>query len=33
MHLDYYLDEFTIRFNRRKSMNRGMLFSGWRSRL
>jgi hypothetical protein len=26
MHLDYYLDEFTIRFNRRKSMNRGKLF-------
>ena len=22
-HLDYYLDEFTFRFNRRKSMNRG----------
>jgi hypothetical protein len=25
-HLDYYLDEFTFRFNRRKSMNRGKLF-------
>jgi transposase-like protein len=25
-HLDYYLDEFTFRFNRRKSKNRGMLF-------
>ncbi len=24
-HLDYYLDEFTFRFNRRKSMNRGKL--------
>ena len=25
-HLDYYLDEFTFRFNRRRSGNRGMLF-------
>ncbi len=25
-HLDYYLDEFTFRFNRRKSGSRGMLF-------
>ena len=25
-HLDYYLDEFTFRFNRRKSQNRGKLF-------
>lgn len=25
-HLDYYLDEFMFRFNRRKSMNRGKLF-------
>ncbi len=25
-HLDYYLDEFTFRFNRPKSMNRGKLF-------
>jgi transposase-like protein len=25
-HLDYYLDEFTFRFNRRKSANRGKLF-------
>jgi transposase-like protein len=25
-HLDYYLDEFTFRFNRRKSMSRGRLF-------
>lgn len=25
-HLDYYLDEFTFRFNRRSSMNRGKLF-------
>jgi transposase-like protein len=25
-HLDYYLDEFTFRFNRRKSLNRGKLF-------
>ena len=24
--MDYYLDEFTFRFNRRKSMNRGKLF-------
>lgn len=26
LHLDYYLDEFTFRFNRRKSMSRGKLF-------
>lgn len=25
-HLDYYLDEFTFRFNRRRSRRRGMLF-------
>jgi hypothetical protein len=25
-HLDYYLDEYTFRFNRRKSKHRGMLF-------
>ena len=25
-HLEYYLDEFTFRFNRRKSGNRGKLF-------
>jgi hypothetical protein len=25
-HLDYYLDEFTFRFNRRKSYSRGKLF-------
>lgn len=25
-HLDYYLDEFTFRFNRRNSQSRGMLF-------
>jgi transposase-like protein len=25
-HLDYYLDEFTFRFNRRRSRHRGMLF-------
>jgi transposase-like protein len=25
-HLDYYLDEFTFRFNRRTSRHRGMLF-------
>ena len=25
-HLDYYLDEFTFRFNRRRSNNRGKLF-------
>jgi ISXO2-like transposase domain len=25
-HLDYYLDEFTFRFNRRASRHRGMLF-------
>ena len=26
-HLDYYLDEFTFRFNRRTSASRGKLFS------
>ena len=25
-HLDYYLDEFTFRFNRRRSQARGLLF-------
>jgi hypothetical protein len=25
-HLDYYLDEYTFRFNRRTSGSRGMLF-------
>jgi hypothetical protein len=25
-HLDYYLDEFTFRFNRRASKSRGKLF-------
>jgi hypothetical protein len=25
-HLDYYLDEFTFRFNRRRSKSRGLLF-------
>ena len=25
-HLDYYLDEFTFRFNRRRSTSRGKLF-------
>jgi hypothetical protein len=25
-HLDYYLDEFTFRFNRRSSQSRGKLF-------
>jgi hypothetical protein len=25
-HLDYYLDEFTFRFNRRTSTSRGLLF-------
>ena len=25
-HLDYYLDEFTFRFNRRNSGSRGLLF-------
>ena len=25
-HLDYYLDEFTFRFNRRRSRSRGPLF-------
>jgi hypothetical protein len=25
-HLDYYLDEYTFRFNRRTSKSRGMLF-------
>lgn len=27
LHLDYYLDEFTFRFNRRTSRSRGLLFS------
>jgi hypothetical protein len=27
-HLDYYLDEFTFGFNRRKSRSRGKLFFG-----
>lgn len=26
LHLDYYLDEFTFRFNRRRSASRGKLF-------
>ena len=26
LHLDYYLDEFTFRFNRRTSRSRGKLF-------
>ncbi|MGH2706056.1 MAG: hypothetical protein ACRDJ4_13485, partial [Actinomycetota bacterium] len=25
-HMDYYLDEFTFRFNRRSSSRRGLLF-------
>ena len=25
-HLDYYLDEYTFRFNRRRSRTRGLLF-------
>ena len=25
-HLDYYLDEFTFRFNRRRAAHRGLLF-------
>lgn len=25
-HLDYYLDEFAFRFNRRKSAKRGLMF-------
>ncbi len=25
-HLDYYLDEFVFRFNRRRSRSRGLLF-------
>jgi len=25
-HIDYYLDEFTFRFNRRRSRHRGLLF-------
>ena len=25
-HLDYYMDEFTFRFNRRSSNHRGLLF-------
>jgi transposase-like protein len=31
-HLDYYLDEFTFRFNRRKSASRGKLFIVWSSK-
>jgi hypothetical protein len=31
-HLGYYLDEFTFRFNRRKSKNRASYSSAWRSR-
>lgn len=31
-HLDYYLDEFTFRFNRRKSTSRGKLFIDFPSR-
>ena len=31
-HLDYYLDEFTFRFNRRRSKSRGKLFSAWRNK-
>ncbi len=31
-YLDYYLDEFTLRFNRRTSRSRGMLFTGCSSR-
>jgi hypothetical protein len=31
-HFDYYLDEFTFRFNRRRSRSRGKLFSGSRNR-
>ena len=31
-HLDYYLDEFTFRFNRRTSQSRGKLFYRWFSR-
>ena len=31
-HLDYYLDEFTFRFNRRRSKARGLLFHLRRSR-
>jgi transposase-like protein len=31
-HLDYYLDEFTFRFNRRRSGSRGKLFTAWRNR-
>ena len=27
-HLDYYLDEYTFRFNRRRSRHRGKLFTG-----
>lgn len=27
-HIDYYLDEFTFRFNRRNSHQRGLLFYG-----
>ena len=31
-HLDYYLDEFTFRFNRRRSSARGLLFHRLASR-
>ena len=29
-HFDYYLDEFTFRFNRRRSQARALLFDRWR---
>jgi hypothetical protein len=29
-HLDFYFDEFTFRFNRRRSRHRGKLFYRWR---
>jgi transposase-like protein len=32
-HLPYYLDEFTFRFNRRKSKSRASCFSAWCNRL
>ena len=31
-HLDYYLDDFTFRFNRRRSATAASCFTGWRSR-
>ena len=31
-HLDYYLDEFTFRFNRRRSQARGSSSTGWPNR-